>query len=381
MTHFTIGENLGKILLEIAQTEIQKGNLDKVFSTYTDSLIDFPQQYVMSLLKNEMVLVTNENHSEVLLSDETVDIENNKSNIFDWNFIMKKKLSDLSKTCKDINRFRLYDFDFYSCDDDTVAEFANAIITDSKLIQIEKEWWKTLENKVKDVKESKYERNIFDIVNYIQNIKDLYTNYKSYCQIFDFLKKLDLVERPQFFEQTVEKIIVCLSTFSNAQFKYNFDTTQEYLSNYQVNVMNYLKNDEFGKQFTTNGIIEKNIMDGYDAGWLSPDGKFYGANGETNQLLHLILGEQLLPKSEIPEVDLEREGWLKIHYDEVYGYFDENLCYCPTQIQIQKVCDYIDKFHKGVLRTQPRCSSCSEPISTYKLRQMDKIKLHEWFSK
>jgi hypothetical protein len=82
----------------------------------------------------------------------------------------------------------------------------------------------------------------------------------------------------------------------------------------------------------------------------------------------------------MPEVDLEKEGWLKIHHDEVYGFFNEYFCYCPTQIQIQKVCDYIDKFHKGVLRTKPRCSSYSEPISTYKLRQMDKIKLHELFS-
>ena len=373
MAHFTIGENLGSILLEIAQTEIKKGNIQKAFDTYTASLIDFPQQYVMSLLKNEMVLVTNENHSEVMLSDETEDIENNKANIFDWNFIVKKKLSDLSKTCEAINRFGLYDFDFYSCDDDTVAECAKAIVTESELTRIEKGCLKMLKNKVQDVKASRYERNIFDIVNYIQNIKDLYTNYKSYCQIFDFLKGLDLVERQPFFESTVEKIMVCLSTFSNAQFKYNCETIQEFLNNYQDNVMNYLKNDEFGKQFTANGIIEKNIMDGYDAGWLSPDGKFYGANGETSQLLHMILGEQLLPKSEMPEVDLEREGWLKIHYDEVYGY-------CPTQIQIQKVCDYIDKFHKGVLRTQPRFSGRSEPISTYKLRQMDKIKLHELFS-
>ena len=30
-------------------------------------------------------------------------------------------------------------------------------------------------------------------------------------------------------------------------------------------------------------LLRKNILDGYDAGWLSPDGEFYGDVGEVSQ--------------------------------------------------------------------------------------------------
>lgn len=44
---------------------------------------------------------------------------------------------------------------------------------------------------------------------------------------------------------------------------------------------------KIGMEYVKNGIIEKNIMNGYDAGWLSPDGEFYGVNGETSALLQM----------------------------------------------------------------------------------------------
>lgn len=44
------------------------------------------------------------------------------------------------------------------------------------------------------------------------------------------------------------------------------------------------------------------------------------------------------------------------------------------------ICDYVDKFYNGKFYAQPQIVKHTEPISTYKLRQMDRIMLHDVFS-
>ena len=85
--------------------------------------------------------------------------------------------------------------------------------------------------------------------------------------------------------------------------------------------------------------------------------------------------------------ELENEGWIKIHEDEVYGCFigelkpssDFPYAYCPTEIQVKMICDYIDKYHNGKLYTRPKIVETTDAISTYKLRKMDKVMLHKLF--
>ena len=50
--HMRIGENLGEILLDIAQNNIETGNVEKAITTYTDSLQVFTNEYALMCLKN-----------------------------------------------------------------------------------------------------------------------------------------------------------------------------------------------------------------------------------------------------------------------------------------------------------------------------------------
>ena len=82
------------------------------------------------------------------------------------------------------------------------------------------------------------------------------------------------------------------------------------------------------------------------------------------------------------------KGWIKIHHDEIYGTFignkiptdDFKYKYCPTKIQIDKICEYLDKNWKGKFYSQPKIVRITAPIFTYQLKQMDEVKLHEIFS-
>lgn len=157
--------------------------------------------------------------------------------------------------------------------------------------------------------------------------------------------------------------------------------------NTKKQIIDDVNSTPLGNEYIKVGIVEKNIMDGYDAGWLSPDGKFYGENGPTSNMIHLSIAECLKKNNLNGDRELENEGWIKIHGDEVYGCFigelktssDFPFAYCPTEIQVKMICDYIDKYHNGKLYTRPKIVKTTDAISTYKLRQMDKVMLHKLF--
>ena len=67
--HMKLGQNIGEILLDIAQNAIQSGNPEKSISIYTDSLNGFTEEYVIKLLKNEYVLITSKDEVSVELTD------------------------------------------------------------------------------------------------------------------------------------------------------------------------------------------------------------------------------------------------------------------------------------------------------------------------
>jgi hypothetical protein len=93
-----------------------------------------------------------------------------------------------------------------------------------------------------------------------------------------------------------------------------------------------------------------------------------------------------------PDYWLEKHGWIKIHHNDIYGSFigrkgeeptkDYPYAYCPTEIQIKMICDYADKFYGGKFYTEANAfgrSRHKDPFTTYAVRQMDEIKLHEIF--
>ena len=121
------------------------------------------------------------------------------------------------------------------------------------------------------------------------------------------------------------------------------------------------------------------ITEGYDAGWLSPDGDFYGLNGSTGNLLHLNIAERLLASKKIPVKEmrnpdrwLEENGWVKIHHDWILfsGSFYGNTL---TDVQIEKLYRYGQVCHRGVLRL----GTAQTQITAVRFRATEPIMLNK----
>lgn len=118
----------------------------------------------------------------------------------------------------------------------------------------------------------------------------------------------------------------------------------------------YMENELKIEEYHKTELEPVEITEGYDAGWLSPDGDFYGLNGSTGNLLHLNIAERLLASKKIPVKEmrnpdrwLEENGWVKVHHDWILfsgSFYGKTL----TEAQIEKLYRYGQVCHRGVLR-------------------------------
>lgn len=196
-----LGNNIGAILLEIAQKEIQDGNPQKAIDTYTKALNGFSEEYVIKLLRNEYVLVTNEDCVTVNLTDLENDRNSNKDNITDWNFWIERKLEYMTEICKSLNsiekRFERYenilDFNitipiknYFGLElakkvglDDIVAK----LIVGEKCGKEDNDVWDELCSNVKCEQAKKYEMELYLIVKYVDSIRSLHKEYMDFCKV------------------------------------------------------------------------------------------------------------------------------------------------------------------------------------------------------
>lgn len=141
----------------------------------------------------------------------------------------------------------------------------------------------------------------------------------------------------------------------------------------------YMENEMKIEEYHKTELKPVEIIEGYDAGWLSPDGEFYGLNGSTGNLLHLNIAERLLASKKIPVKEmrnpdrwLEENGWVKIHHDWILfsgSFYGKTL----TEIQIDKLYHYGNVCHKGVLLL----GTSQEPITATRLRATEPIMLNK----
>ena len=124
MAHMKIGSNLPKILLEIAQENILNGDVEKGITTFTDSLNGFNKEYALMCLKNEAVLVVNEEEQTMVLDDDEQLRNENQEYIYDWNKLLNDQeiylvnlannLQETKQLFENIKDMRARDIEDYS---------------------------------------------------------------------------------------------------------------------------------------------------------------------------------------------------------------------------------------------------------------------------
>ena len=432
-----IGTNLPKILLEIAQENILNGDVEKGITIYTNSLHGFNKEYALMCIKNEAVLIVNEDEQTIVLNDDVKLRNKNKENLYDWNKLLNEQelhlvnlaneLQETKRLFENINDMGIRDIENYSLQNMMLEYFSNEQVSNigvhnlaAKLIKGDEfAWnlygngsniWHNLCDNVESDNAKAYEKALYYTVKYVNIIRIIHKEFIKFNKQYHFLVDNGIAKRILYVEQVMNRICSILKSFSDLNKGYYHGMCDKELYEYKKQIIEDMKNTVWGNEYLENNFIWNNIEDRYDAGWLSPDGEFIGANGDTSSMIHMCLAEDIWNGNSVygkrmreddvsiycnlsPEYWLGKEGWLKIHHDEIYGYFkykknaeithkEDKVLYCPTKKQIEMICKYVDKFYNGKFYMFPKILRTSEDkfLRTSDIRQMDEIALHNAFT-
>lgn len=181
-----------------------------------------------------------------------------------------------------------------------------------------------------------------------ENIEMLLDDIRAENEIDAFVSTLRVMDK--FFKQNIkfQKLLVELKNnrlIKRENLPYNFfffaaryknfleqDSPSAFIidENYQ-SVKKYFENETRLLNESNYEIRPVKITDLWDAGWLAPNGDFYGINGEIENMLHDKLAERLLKNKIIDKKKVESyysgnangwlraNGWIAVHHQTVHS--------------------------------------------------------------
>lgn len=153
---------------------------------------------------------------------------------------------------------------------------------------------------------------------------------------------------------------------------------------YNTDVLKLYQSNPITSKLLLCNILPVSIEDGYDAGWLSPEGDFYGMNGEIADMLHNQISDLLFLDGIIPQERdyakdtwLETHGWVKIHGSWILFDCEEysldtmtrKVTRYLTKEQVDSIYRYGQICHNGLLKF----GYSQRPISAVLFRTMDDV--------
>lgn len=361
VVHFRLGEDFGIRITEIAQEhimynyDIRKG-IDAIMGSFPG--MELPM--ALKIIKGDYVIEVAENGEEIIVNTERNSSHSRYPNfdIEDW---IRRKYDEIRDIGRDLRtplrvetsklRYRTT-FSVYVPIRSMKSLFAGTLDANDALQYLLED-----ENVVRL-------NDLFHIVkNYSETSLKVHETiialFALYGKDIDESTKTILGIHQREALNILAEINKLVGDIRNLDFS-SFDDEEDEL-------VNYIESAQEIEATLSKGIEPVNILDNYSAGWLAPDGTFYGLNGEIANMLHNQIADALQEKGIIPndanEVGimvnpdswLEQHGWVKIHGNNI------NFAGCLnvhigkrnvdiTDKQIEAIHNYIENCHACEIR-------------------------------
>jgi len=321
VVHFSLGDEFGVRLMEIAQEHVLYSlNPEKGLAVLTEGLVGCPRDLALQILKGDMVCFVED--QQIMVSERTDENDSifPKLNIKEWyihkaNQILESgdslqralRMQNMNMATRTVKYHKTFDFT-------EIIDFVYNGKTD-------------MFDDIYDIDD------VSDLVNLIKVTKDYIEQSLKVNAVIDWLRKTypsEFVGEEEYIKDFIfyQNAVVNVSNKFNKLLTDNYSAAKQRISEFKE-LSSYLESVVEIDKVIKNGIEPVNILDNYSAGWLSPDGKFYGLRGKIANMLHNQIADALQEIGIIPnEVDdygnmvnpdswLEQQGWVKIHGENI----------------------------------------------------------------
>lgn len=304
--YFKIGEEFGDLIQQIAQEHLLANRFDKAINTLKNTGV--PEEYIMDILLGIKCLDTDVENQELLISD--------RKKLIDL-YSIKRRSREIDETCDIlIEGFRKLTKTRLTLDWDMLYEIYSG---------------ESVRELIEDTEEYEEIENFYNVA--LTFIKESLEFYNTWEGIIKTIKKYFFVEFGYIYFERNPKVIK-LQQLLNRQLleeEYENDILNEYITTVQ-------ELDKIDKLDPTTELK--------DAGWISPEGVYYGLNGIRSANLHVQITDFLI-KQEVIDSEEDLRAWIKQHDNwlltDAY-YFEKEL----TEAQIKKAKKLLDQKYKTV---------------------------------
>jgi hypothetical protein len=387
--HFTLDESAGVLIMNIAQEHLLYNySPSRAVESIKNILIGCPDDLALAILNGDKVIYveTDEEtgHQELMVSDRTKDNES----IFPRlaiDFFAKHNIAEIVKDSRGLIN--------------AVEENMNRMKYSGGLVMTHR--WSAILNLtqgidadvLEEIKETDEYQNLALLT---QVLRDFITRNTKKLAVIDFCNKT------WNYTYDTKEANRCVFDVANAFSKL---LREEYIKlvaigeksdrlpdleavNLDAYIQSAMESDAISKE----GIEPVDIMNNYSAGWLSPDGTFYGLNGQIANMLHIQIADMLQEAGQIPmykagdderyflkkeeekrdadEINpsgwLEEQGWVKVHGNNIQfaGCLNSKIGKKNVQMtnaQIEVIYKYIQVCHSGIVRLGWKMEKISAP--------------------
>lgn len=365
--HMILGDGLGDRLIEIASEKLHYHGVKEMYEIFNTTMDGFLPEYVDMIMAGKKKLATNGNTLEL--------VDGASDYLLDYEFMFSNFASTAKSLYDDIGRIRRFvDVEYFNLNKLTENDKYLKVVADVVFAAYLKGLNRDLEDDEMDAEDdlfTEYENHpVTYFARYILLMRRVCDLYLSYVPMYEYISKLKDIEstKNKEFEKALHWVLDELYYFNPTMV--NLGNSQDYLIETYKFYRECLNKTEIGRMRCKNDILPVHIEYGYDAGWLAPDGTFYGLDGETRDLIHLRLAEKIAAdrETEIGGSDyyLEKAGYVKIHNQEIYTI--RNF----TDKQVDEIIKYFEKVYPGSKICNP-ANKDKYYLSVSEFRAMDKI--------
>jgi len=363
--NFKVGKYFGQTLQNIAIEKLYDKNFKEAISFLEDSLKGIPNKFLIELLNNNFCIFVEE-ETQSLFIDKRIEWCDEVGYLkFDYDNQIKSWCDKFSSSVEDYIK-TIYD-EVKKGEQFTKIYFTLADVFNDKDVECDSEKL----NQYKGLK-----KDILSLVKEGMQTKD-FVMWASDNKLINAKEVSESTYFTNFLEST-ENLTDCLIKLKKGVFENNLKEAEKELDSYI----------EAEKERRKPSLEPVNILDGYNAGWLFPDGTFYGLNGTVANMLHNQIAEKLYEEHIIGESELgdnhsltlELMGCVRIHNEEVMFNGGDYNSEATTQkdltdSQIKSIYEYGQKCCGGVLKF----GIFRQPISAAKFHMMDKFAKRKLF--
>lgn len=359
VVHFTLGEDFGILLATIAQEHIMYNyDIRKAIATIMEGLMGIELPMTLKIIKGDLVIVVDETGESVVVTERNKT--HSKYPVFDIEKWITKKYDEIEYTGKKFKAALQYHGGKFM--------YREKIYIEIPVTQMKALFAGTLDGNdaieyiLSDEKINNLYQLLLVVKNYCQTslkihetvigVLTLYGNELSESQ----KHRIGNVQRDAL--DMLAEVNRLLTRIADVDFDdIDNDTDENY-----AELKSYLESAQEIETVLSKGIEPVNIVDNYSAGWLAPDGTYYGLNGEIANMLHNQIADALQEKGIVPneanEVGLkvnpdqwlEEHGWIKIHDNNVQfsgcnNYRTGKRNVDITDKQIEAIHNYIENCH------------------------------------